>query len=176
MSHPRHFPFFREARRRPASSIIVGVVPGQPDLVARTAVAWNQQGLVGRLHYVFVDPTMTETPGGHMNPIDSDSLDESGSTAASELSHRLLSEITPAGVDADFVRVAGDPAHGLSREARRTDSAAIVVGTRERGPVAALEEWMRGSVSVQLEHIQERPVIVIPLAGRQSEDAQETAR
>ena len=159
-----------------APSIIVGVVPGQLDRVARTAAAWSTRGLVGRIHYVFVDPTMTETPCGHMEPIDSDSLAFCETTEATELSRHLLDDLTPKDVGADFIRIPGDPARGLVREADRTGAAAIMVGTRERGPVAAIEEWMRGSVSVRLEHIQKRPIIVIPLAGSYADGSAEAAR
>lgn len=40
----------------------------------------------------------------------------------------------------------------------------IVVGTRERGALAALQEWVNGSVSVRLAHTQHIAVLTVQLA------------
>ena len=146
-------------------SLLVGVAPGQPDAVARTAIEWAARMGLRRIHFVYVDPTMTSASDGYMEPLDSDSLDESRARAADELSRRMMSLDLPPDMTSDFTVVPGDPADGLRGEADRSDAIAIVVGTRERGPLAAIEEWMRGSVSVRLEHIQARPIIVVPLKG-----------
>jgi nucleotide-binding universal stress UspA family protein len=146
-------------------SLLVGVAPGQPDAVARTAIEWAARMGLRRIHFVYVDPTMTSASDGYMEPLDSDSLDESRARAADELSRRMMSLDLPPDITSDFTVVPGDPADGLRGEADRSDAIAIVVGTRERGPLAAIEEWMRGSVSVRLEHIQARPIIVVPLKG-----------
>ena len=146
-------------------SLLVGVAPGQPDAVARTAIEWAARMGLRRIHFVYVDPTMTSASDGYMKPLDSDSLDESRARAADELSRRMMSLDLPPDMTSDFTVVPGDPADGLRGEADRSDAIAIVVGTRERGPLAAIEEWMRGSVSVRLEHIQARPIIVVPLKG-----------
>ncbi len=62
-----------------------------------------------------------------------------------------------------FSTLAGEPARALSRLADTINACVIVVGTRERGLGARLEELLVGSVAVHLTHRQGRPVLVIPL-------------
>lgn len=148
--------------RNSARHIVVGVTPRQPGRVLEVTLRWASSGFIDYLHFVYVDPTLVAVDD-HLEPLDSDSLDESAHTQASMLSERIMRAARDAGVRATFRAVGGDPATGLSDQAQRTGSSAIVVGTRERGSMAAIGEWIRGSVSVRLEHMQALPVIVIPL-------------
>lgn len=143
-------------------TVVVGITPGQPDRVVETAVRWAEMGVIHNIAFVFVDPTLIEVDG-HEEPLDSDSLDEQQFRDGAELAQRMTQIIKAHGVHATFRRLGGDPAKRLATEARRLGAAAIIVGTRERGPMAAINEWIRGSVSVRLEHAQNVPVIVIPL-------------
>lgn len=65
----------------------------------------------------------------------------------------------------------GDPAHALARLADALDADAIVVGTRDTGIRAGIQEFFSGSVAVHLAHRQHRPVIVIPLTPVDGEGA-----
>ncbi|MCI1673913.1 MAG: universal stress protein [Bifidobacterium tibiigranuli] len=141
---------------------IVGIAPDQPDLVMQTALRWAKTGLFDRLIAVYVDPTLIQVDG-HWEPLDPDSLDEEQRVQAFELGQRIDRMARRSGFPVTFRRLGGDPMRRLSDEAKRADAKAIIVGTREHGPVAAVEEWLRGSISVRLEHSQSVPVVVIPL-------------
>jgi nucleotide-binding universal stress UspA family protein len=141
---------------------IVGIAPDQPDLVMQTALRWAKTGLFDRLIAVYVDPTLIQVDG-HWEPLDPDSLDEEQRVQAIELGQRIDRMARSSGFPVTFRRLGGDPMRCLSDEAKRADAKAIIVGTREHGPVAAVEEWLRGSISVRLEHSQSVPVVVIPL-------------
>jgi nucleotide-binding universal stress UspA family protein len=141
---------------------IVGIAPDQPDLVMQTALRWAKTGLFDRLIAVYVDPTLIQVDG-HWEPLDPDSLDEEQRVQAFELGQRIDRMARNSGFPVTFRRLGGDPMRRLSDEAKRADAKAIIVGTREHGPVAAVEEWLRGSISVRLEHSQSVPVVVIPL-------------
>lgn len=67
--------------------------------------------------------------------------------------------------------LAGDPARALGRLADALDAEAIVVGTRDTGIRAGIQEFFSGSVAVHLAHRQHRPVIVIPLTPVDGEGA-----
>ena len=60
--------------------------------------------------------------------------------------------------------IGGSPAHAIADVARVRDADEIVVGARGLGPVRAL----LGSVSHELLHIADRPVVVIPAAAVES--------
>jgi hypothetical protein len=141
---------------------IVGIAPDQPDLVMRTALRWAKTGLFDRLIAIYVDPTLIQVDG-HWEPLDPDSLDEEQRVQAFELGQRIDRMARSSGFPVTFKRLGGDPMRCLSDEAKCADAKAIIVGTREHGPVAAVEEWLRGSISVRLEHSQSIPVVVIPL-------------
>ncbi|GAB3577998.1 hypothetical protein GCM10027406_13480 [Leifsonia lichenia] len=59
--------------------------------------------------------------------------------------------------------LAGDPAKALARVADEVDAALIVVGTHQAGFGHAVEEWLSGSVAVQLTRAQQRSVLVVPI-------------
>ena len=59
--------------------------------------------------------------------------------------------------------LAGDPAKALARVADDVDAALIVVGTHQAGFGHAVEEWLSGSVAVQLTRAQTRSVLVVPI-------------
>lgn len=159
-----------QGERRPGALrvAIVGIAPDQPDLVMQTALRWAKTGLFDRLIAVYVDPTLIQVDG-HWEPLDPDSLDEEQRVQAFELGQRIDRMARSSGFPVTFKRLGGDPMRCLSDEAKRADAKAIIVGTREHGPVAAVEEWLRGSISVRLEHSQSIPVVVIPLGKHDGE-------
>lgn len=141
---------------------VVGITPNQPDRVVETAVQWARASLIGELLFIYADSTLVQIDG-HSEPIDPDSLDEAQHARAEELARRIRYVAQHSGVHARFRHLGGDPAGVLAAEAKRAKTSVIIVGTRERGPLAAVEEWVRGSISVRLEHSQSIPVVVIPL-------------
>lgn len=147
--------------------VIVGVMAGQPDVVVLEAAA-----VASRFHAELICANVDvgrylvdEFADGSIVslPVDSDLLD-----LDSEGFPLALHEHLSALLDGDTVGwstrvVVGDPARALAHLADTLDAAMIVVGTRERGVRAGLQEFFGGSVAAHLAHRQHRPVLVIPL-------------
>ncbi|MFT8357005.1 MAG: universal stress protein [Bifidobacterium aquikefiri] len=148
-----------------SSSIIVGVIPGQPDRVVEEACRMAASMAASTLHLVYVNSTLTEE-NGHMEPLDSDSMSETWREDSSRLSEHVLRIARDAGIDAEYHLMAGDPVKELAKFAHSHDASMIVVGTRERGALAALQEWANGSVSLRLAHTQHIAILTVPLAGQ----------
>lgn len=140
-----------------ARTVVVGVTPRQPDRVVNLVLRWAEAGLVHRISFLYVAGDVSEVVADDGGEADGDHGE------AGEFKRRMTGLIQSHGVHATYARVSGDPADRLAAEARKLGAAAIVVGTRERGPAAAVNEWVRGSISVRLEHTQSVPVVVIPL-------------
>lgn len=153
-----------EPRGRP---LVVGVVPGQPALVLRTAAAWAA-ATGGALHCAYADPSrhvVEEHPDGSVRhaPVDADADDDGWRSREADL--RAACEEVLAGTGATWhVRyLAGRPDRALTHLARAVDAAAFVVGTRAPGAGARMREMVEGSVAVGLARHQHRPVLVVPL-------------
>jgi nucleotide-binding universal stress UspA family protein len=161
-------------REKLTGPVVVGVVPGQPDIVIRQSAALAYSLGVG-LVFAYVDVTrylIQDHDGAAYSsaPIDPDGVDEPDDAEGAALSIResIGAELgTGEGEDPEpdweLVTLAGEPARALGRLAERVQACMIVVGTRERGVGARLEEFLIGSVAVHLTHRQHRPVLVIPL-------------
>lgn len=115
--------------------VLVGTMPGQP---ARGGVPASSR------------------------PIDPDAVDD-GAELDAALTARLAYLLTPIPVAGSLRLLAADPARALGAVASSVGATMIVVGTRERGISARLEDILTGSVAVHLTHRQECPVLVIPL-------------
>ncbi|MFT8704981.1 universal stress protein [Bifidobacterium aquikefiricola] len=146
-----------------SSSIVVGVIPGQPDRVVEEACRMAGSMSASMLYLVYVNSTLTEE-NGHMVPLDSDSMSETWRDDSARLSEHVLGIAQDAGVTAQYQLLAGDPAKELAKFAHSHNASMIVVGTRERGALAALQEWANGSVSLRLSHTQSIAVLTVPLA------------
>ncbi|WP_457946143.1 universal stress protein [Pseudarthrobacter sp. alpha12b] len=147
--------------------VLMGVVPGQPLAVAhRAAELAYSLGVKLVCAYVDVTTYLAEEPDGRVEarPIDPDGIDDDIEGISASIAGHLREALGGTGIDWSFVTLAGDPARALGRLAETTDAAVIVVGTRERGLGARLEELLVGSVAVHLTHRQHRPVLVVPLA------------
>ncbi len=165
-------------------ALVVGVVPGQPELVVRTAARWAA-AVGGALHLAYVDTAryvVEEHPDGSVRhaAVDPDGADDAWRSVDADLrawAERLLgpaasSTIPAAAASATsapdrvpwtFHYLAGRPDRALTHLARAVDAAAIVVGTRAPGTGAKLRELVEGSVAVHLAHHQHRPVLTVPL-------------
>lgn len=148
---------------------VVGIVPGQPELVALTAAAWAEAAGGATLYFAYVDPSrhvVEERPDGsvlHVD-IDPDGLDDAWQERQAHIEAHLHRVVDPTGVPWRFRYLAGRPDRALTHLARAVDAAVIVVGTRHPGLREGIREFLEGSVAVQLSHHQHRPVLVVPLS------------
>ena len=152
------------------TSMVVGVTPHQPERVVREALSLARGCGLSTIHFVFSNPTLVHLEGA-VEPLDPDTLNDSWGQETSDLGDRVMSMAHDEGILADFTCLAGNPAKGLARFAHETNARLIVVGTRERGTLAAVEEWAHGSVAVRLAHIQDIPILVVPLAAENASDS-----
>lgn len=140
-------------------TIVVGVHPGQPVDVVRTAAALARD-LCAVLTCAFVDVTQFDTDG-ELRPIDPD-VESDGDGRS--LRERLDGVLADYEISWDFQVLGGSPAEALARLSADLGAYAIVVGTRHQGARAAVEEFFGGSVAVHLAHHQHLPVVVVPLS------------
>ena len=153
--------------RQISGPVLMGVVPGQPLAVAhRAAELAFSLGVKLVCAYVDVTTYLAGEPDGRAEarPIDPDGVDDDIEGIGATIAADLRAAFDGSGVDWSFVTLAGDPARALGRLAESADASVIVVGTRERGLGARLEEMLVGSVAVHLTHRQHRPVLVVPLS------------
>ena len=148
--------------------IVVGIVPGQPELVALTAISWSQAAGGATLYFAYVDTTrfvLEEFPDGTVRhgEVDPDTIDDRWEDRKIQIVDTLTRVMDGTGVPWEFRYLAGRPDRSLTHLARAVDAAAIVVGTRAPGRGARVREFLEGSVAVQLAHHQHRPVLVVPL-------------
>lgn len=147
---------------------VVGVVPGQPELVVRTALAWAEASATS-LHLAYVDPqryVVEERPDGSVRhaPLDPDTSDEAWQRVESELRTQAAKVLGTTRVRWTLHYLAGRPDRALTHLARAVDAAVIVVGTRTPGAGARVRELVEGSVAAHLAHHQHRPVLTVPLS------------
>ncbi|MFT3715186.1 MAG: universal stress protein [Gordonia sp. (in: high G+C Gram-positive bacteria)] len=144
--------------------LVVGVVPGQPDVVAETALDWARTSGAATVHFVYVDPSRVHADGTDREiAIDPDSANEDRrSDRERTLNDELRRVAADSGVTWDFRYLVGNPEREIEAVADEVDAAAIVIGTRRRGFFDDLRELVDGSVAVALSRSQKRPVIVVP--------------
>ena len=148
---------------------VVGVVPGQPELVALTAAAWARASSGVRLYFAFVDSArhvVEEFPDGTVRhaEMDPDAADDSWIVRQEHMETFLHDVVDPTGVPWLFRYLAGRPDRALTHLARAVDAEVIVVGTRAPGMREGLRQFIDGSLAVHLSHHQHRPVLVVPLS------------
>jgi nucleotide-binding universal stress UspA family protein len=146
---------------------VVGVEPGQPELVVLTAAAWAR-ATGGALYLAYADPTryaVEELPDGSVRhaPVDPDASGDEWQEREAALREHLTAVLADAGVVWQLRYLAGRPDRALTHLARVVDAAVIVVGTGEPGVRGSLRGMLAGSVSTHLSHHQHRPVLVVPL-------------
>ncbi|GAA4287317.1 universal stress protein [Georgenia daeguensis] len=148
---------------------VVGVVPGQPDLVVLTAASWARAVGAPALYLAYADTSryvVEELDDGSVRhaPIDPDTADDRWRDIDAELREQLTAALADAGVPWHLRYLAGRPDRALTHLARAVDAAVIVVGTRAPGGAARMREFLEGSVAVHLAHHQHRPVLTVPLS------------
>ncbi len=150
-------------------AVVVGVTPGQDELVPLTALAWARAVRAPMIHLAYADVSryiVEEHPDGTVThaPVDPDTADSDWRTTEGDLQDHLRRVLAGADVPWRFTYLAGRPDRALTHLARAVDAAAIVVGTRAPGTTAHLRELLEGSVAVHLAHHQHRPVLTVPLS------------
>ena len=158
-----------------SACVIVGVVPGQPDTVVQQAAMFAARfnaelvcASVDAGQYQVYDlgyGTMTSLP------LTADSPERAEERFDPDLAARLAALLDGRGLTWNTRTLVGNPAQALGDLADTLNAAMIVVGTREATLRASLQEFINGSVAVQLAHRQHRPVVVIPLAPVPSDQA-----
>ncbi|MDN5559657.1 MAG: universal stress protein [Ruaniaceae bacterium] len=148
------------------SPVVVGVTPGQDELVVLTAASWAR-ALGVRLVCAYVDTqriTTLEFPDGSVRhvSIEPDVADDAWHETEAQLREQLEGVLD--GVSWEFHYLAGRVDRALTHLARAVDASAIVVGTRVPGIGARMRQFVEGSVALHLSHHQHRPVLVVPLA------------
>lgn len=148
--------------------LVVGVKPGQPDLVPRTAAAWAQAAGVSALYCAYVDPTRfvrEEHADGTVrhDAVDPDGVDEAWRERQHLLVARLEDALGDAGIPWHFRYLAGRPDRALTHLARAVDAAGFVVGARRPGAGGRMRGLLEGPVALHLARHQHRPVLVVPL-------------
>ncbi len=156
---------------RVTGPVLAGVIPRQPGVVLhRAAELAFSMGVELICAYVDVSSYQVRDDGeGHVEtmPIDPDGVDDDPDSVFVGLKNRLAVQLAPyVGISWSLVTLAGDPSRALGRLAESVNASLIVVGTREHGIGARLEDLLVGSVAVHLTHRQHRPVLVVPLNPR----------
>ena len=149
-------------------AIVVGVVPGQPELVALTAQSMAV-ATGARLYFAYVDPRRVvdrELPDGSVvhSDLDPDLSDEDEWRRREAELVAGLDEVLDGSVDWEFRYLAGRPDRSLTHLARAVDAAVIVVGAATPGVSHRMHHLLEGSVATHLSQHQHRPVLVVPLA------------
>ncbi|SEB81654.1 Nucleotide-binding universal stress protein, UspA family [Paramicrobacterium humi] len=146
--------------------VLVGITGDQPDAVGARAVEFAK-AFSTEIVFVWVDTT--QYTSGFMSDgtvafatFDPE-LGLEGKSEAPWLDERAAAITAESGVGWRTRVGAGQPAAVLAAIAEEEDARFIVVGTREPGFIAGLQEFLGGSVAAHLAHTQARPVILVPL-------------
>lgn len=148
--------------------IVVGVVPGQPELVSLTAASLAAASGAS-VYFAYVDPRRVadrELADGSVLHSDLDpdlSDDEEWRQRQVDLEDAIARSLPGQSVTWEFRYLAGRPDRALTHLARAVDAAAIVVGTRSPEGRHRVHHFLEGSVASHLAHHQHRPVLVVPL-------------
>lgn len=149
--------------------LVVGVVPGQPELVARTAAAWSAALGGVPLHFAYADPSRVvdeELPDGDVrhSGLSPDAADDAWVERDERLRGYLSEVLAGHAGPWRFHYLAGRPDRALTHLARTVDAAAYVIGAQRPSATQLLHDVVTGSVALGLSRHQHRPVLVVPLA------------
>lgn len=153
----------------PGHPLVVGVVPGQSELVALTAAAWADALGGVPLYFGYVDQSRIverEYRDGTVRhaELDPDRADDSWEGRDREIREFLTEALAEHTGPWEFRYLAGRPDRALTHLARAVDASAIVVGARHPSSAERVREFLAGSVAVHLARHQHRPVLLVPVA------------
>lgn len=148
---------------------VVGVVPGQNELVALTAASWARAVGAPALFFAYADTSRYVVREHHDGtvahaPIDPDALDDTWQDSRARLHAFLAGVLRDQPVRWELRYLAGRPDRALTHLARAVDAAVLIVGSRAQGSAARIRELFGGSVAAHLAQHQHRPVLTVPLS------------
>ncbi len=149
--------------------LVVGVVPGQSEVVALTAAAWSDALGNIPLYFGYVDQSRTvyqEFPDGTVRheSLDPDLVDDSWLERDRLIREHLARILVDHSGPWEFRYLAGRPDRALTHLARAVDASAIIVGARHPSSTERVREFLNESVALHLSRHQHRPVITVPVA------------
>lgn len=159
--HPSRITSFR------GHPIVVGVEPGQPELVVITA-AELASALGVDLVFAYADPSrivLREHEDGSIEHADLNPDlydDETWRERETELVAGVGAALASREVNWVFRYLAGRADRALTHLARALDASAVVVGAGRSGAAGRWNDMLQRSVGTHLAHHQHRPVIVVP--------------
>ncbi|GAB3581589.1 universal stress protein [Calidifontibacter terrae] len=144
--------------------VVVGVVPGQPPVVALTALSLARATGAPCLYFGYVDTDRfaeQEFADGTVRhaPISPDDVGDDWLQTRDALRAQVSAVVGDFPWELRYL--AGRPDRALTHLARAVDASCFVIGTR-RG-ARRMHDLLGGSVSMRLSHHQHRPVLVVPL-------------
>lgn len=149
--------------------LVVGVSPGQSELVALTAAAWAEA--LGNVALVFgyVDEGRVvdaEFPDGSVrhSDLNPDQADDSWLERDREIRDWLAHTLSGHSGPWEFHYLAGRPDRALTHLARAVDASAIVVGARNPSSADRVREFLAEPVGLAVSRHQHRPVLVVPVS------------
>ncbi len=148
--------------------LVVGITPGQSELVALTAAAWADALGSVPIYFGFVDQSRIvdeEYADGTVrhSELDPDLADDSWQLREAQLQQFLSEALSEHKGPWEFRYLAGRPDRALTHLARAVDASAIIVGARHPQPTERLREFLSESVALHLSRHQHRPVLIVPV-------------
>ncbi|MWB99478.1 universal stress protein [Agromyces sp. MMS17-SY077] len=148
---------------------VVGIEPGQSELVVLAAVDWALAVGASALHFAYVDPDRVVVAEGRDGSVrheglEPDAADDGWRDTEADLRARLAALLDPTGVRWAFHYLAGRPDRALTHLARAVDASVFIVGARHPGAARRIAELFAGSLAAHLAQHQHRPVLTIPIA------------
>lgn len=148
--------------------LVVGITPGQSELVALTAASWSDALGSVPIYFGFVDQSRIvdeEYEDGTVrhSELDPDLADDSWLVREAEIQQFLAEALSEHKGPWQFRYLAGRPDRALTHLARAVDASAIIVGARHPSSTERLREFLSESVALHLSRHQHRPVLIVPV-------------
>lgn len=152
----------------PGHPLVVGIKPGQPDLVALSAAAWARALGGVDLYFAYADPARIleeELPGGYVRhaPLNPDIEDDAWRDRVASINAFLDRTLGERDVNWHFRYLAGRADRALTHLARTVDASAFVIGAKEPLGDERLHDLFASSIGLHLARHQHRPVLLVPL-------------
>ena len=151
--------------------VVLGVEWNFSEHLIRTA-ALLAASMEEHLICAFVDPASYLTEWAPVDQRTALSLDptinEEAEFPSEHLQQKLEAILGSPGQTWSFRMLNGDVWKALSRLAENTGASLLVVGARQPSSLAWLDRVLEGSVSATLIHQQQRPVLIVPEAHKQT--------
>ena len=147
--------------------VIIAIMPDIPRAVLATGVE-HARAMGSKIVFAHVATDRVPNPSDpdQSHPLDPTAERISNATARSSIQGSLDTFMANyPETEWELVYLSGLPDQQLAHLAHDIGAGCFVLGTRRPGFRAGLQEWLDGSVAVQLGRRQLRPVIIVPLRG-----------